>query len=236
MAYMADIVEKNPMDKVERPKPRKDEAIQENTPAYTVEEVRHIFRCLSQESLKWQLYIRIMADSGIRRGECCGLKWDDFDYNKNTISIRRTVNYTPETGLYVSTTKSRRIRTIDIDPKILQLAKLFHREQKFISKWVFTQDDCPEPMFPTSPTRYMKQFSNRHGIEDFHPHKLRHTFASIAITHGADIASISEKLGHYDKSVTLRMYTHASEESIKRAGDIFRDALEEPKKAKKKTG
>lgn len=76
-----------------------------------------------------------------------------------------------------------------------------------------------------------KQFSNRHGIEDFHPHKLRHTFASIAITHGADIASISEKLGHSDKAVTLRMYTHASEESIKRAGDIFRDALEEPKKA-----
>ena len=58
-----------------------------------------------------------------------------------------------------------------------------------------------------------------------HPHKLRHSFASIAITNGADVASVSEKLGHSDKAVTLRMYTHANEESIKRASQIFREAL-----------
>ncbi len=40
------------------------------------------------------------------------------------------------------------------------------------------------------------------------------------------MASVSEKLGHADKSTTLRMYTHADEESVKRAGDIFRSALE----------
>lgn len=81
-------------------------------------------------------------------------------------------------------------------------------------------------MNPQTPTRYFKRFSQRYGIEDFHPHKLRHTFASIAITNGADVASVSEKLGHSDKAVTLRMYTHADQESIKRAGDIFRKALE----------
>ena len=64
-------------------------------------------------------------------------------------------------------------------------------------------------------------------IANLHPHKLRHSFASIAITNGADIASVSEKLGHSDKAVTLRMYTHADKESIKRAGDIFRAALNE---------
>ncbi len=37
-----------------------------------------------------------------------------------------------------------------------------------------------------------------------------HTFASIAITNGADVASVSEKLGHCDKAVTLQMYTHAT--------------------------
>ena len=53
-----------------------------------------------------------------------------------------------------------------------------------------------------------------------------HSFASVAINNGADVASVSEKLGHADKSTTLRMYTHADEESVKRAGDIFRQALE----------
>ena len=60
-----------------------------------------------------------------------------------------------------------------------------------------------------------------------HPHKLRHSFASVAITNGADIASVSEALGHSDKAVTLRMYTHADQESIKRAGEVFREALKE---------
>ena len=80
-------------------------------------------------------------------------------------------------------------------------------------------------MHPQSPTRYLKKFAARYGIDDLHPHKLRHSFASIAITNGADIASVSEKLGHSDKAVTLRMYTHADQESMKRASQIFRDAL-----------
>ena len=84
-------------------------------------------------------------------------------------------------------------------------------------------------MHPQSPTRYLKRFAERYGIEGLHPHKLRHSFASVAIINGADIASVSEKLGHSDKAVTLRMYTHADKESIKRAGDIFREAIKQQK-------
>ena len=50
----------------------------------------------------------------------------------------------------------------------------------------------------------------------------------IIITNGADVASVSEKLGHSDKAITLRMYTHADQESIRRASQIFRDALKIP--------
>ena len=82
-------------------------------------------------------------------------------------------------------------------------------------------------MHPQSPTRYFQTFGKRYGIPDFHPHKLRHSFASVAITNGADIASVSEKLGHSDKATTLQMYTHADAESMKRASNIFRDALKQ---------
>lgn len=57
------------------------------------------------------------------------------------------------------------------------------------------------------------------------------TFASIAITNGADVASVSEKLGHSDKAVTLRMYTHADQESMRRASQIFKDALKKSNQA-----
>ena len=78
---------------------------------------------------------------------------------------------------------------------------------------------------PTADSEYLKKLSARCGLTDLHPHKLRHTFASVAITNGADVASVSEALGHADKSTTLRMYTHASAESISRTGQIVRDAI-----------
>ena len=74
---------------------------------------------------------------------------------------------------------------------------------------------------------FLEIFSDRCGIHNLHPHKLRHTFASIAITNGADAASVSETLGHSDKAVTLRMYTHADEESKKRAAAIVWNAINE---------
>ena len=48
---------------------------------------------------------------------------------------------------------------------------------------------------------------------------------TLAIVNGADVVSVSEKLGHADKSTMLRMYTYADAESVKKAGDIFRSAL-----------
>ena len=109
----------------------------------------------------------------------------------------------------------------------MELLRALRSEQagKAISHYVFTQEGSTEPMHPQSPTRYMKKFSARYNVRDLHPHKLRHTFASIAITNGADVASVSEKLGHSDKAVTLRMYTHADQQSMKKASNIFREAI-----------
>lgn len=227
MAYMADAIPRNPMDKVERPKPRKDET-QTTVEACTIDELRHILQCLDQEPLKWQALIRLLMDTGIRCGECCGLKWKDVDFQANTITVTGNLCYTPQKGIYLDTPKNSKPRVVDVDPVVITLLKSLRNEQadRAISAYVFTQDDSPEPMHPQSPTRYLKKFSERYGIPGLHPHKLRHSFASVAITNGADIASVSEKLGHSDKAVTLRMYTHADQDSMKRASQIFRDAIE----------
>lgn len=232
MAFLSDTIPKNPMHKVERPKPRKDESRHDEVEAYTVDEVRHILACLDKEPLKWRVLVRLLIDTGIRRGECCGLQWKDVDFQGNSVTISGNLCYTPQKGVYLDTPKNGRSRTVDVDPDIMSLLRALRSEQaaQAISSYVFTQDGSPEPMHPQSPTRYMKKFSQRYNVPDLHPHKLRHTFASIAITSGADVASVSEKLGHSDKAVTLRMYTHADQESIKRASQIFRDALKQDTK------
>ncbi len=226
-AYMTETIERNPMDKVERPRPRKDECKNQEIEAYTADELRRILYCLESEPLKWQTYIRLLIDTGIRRGEACGLQWKYVDFQKHKITIAANLCYTGSKGTYLDTPKNGKSRTIDVDPAVIELLRQLRQEQSFhaISPFVFSQDNSPAPMHPQSPSRFFQKFSKRHSIPDFHPHKLRHSFASVAITNGADIASISEMLGHSDKAVTLRMYTHADEESMKRASNIFRTAI-----------
>ena len=226
MAYMEDMVEKNPMDKVSRPVPRKDESRDTQAQALTVEELRAVLDALEGEPLKWRALVHLLIDTGIRRGECCGLKWEDIDLEAQVVTIRRNLCYTPARGVYVDTPKTSRSRVVDIGPETAALLQALKAQS--VGEFVFTQQNG-EPMHPQSPTRYLKKFSARRGVPDLHPHKLRHTFASIAITAGADVASVSEALGHSDKAVTLRMYTHADAESRKRAAQIFREAI-------KKTG
>ena len=226
MAYLSDMIVRNPMDKVERPKPRKDEIKPQTAQAYTAQEVRDILTALEGEPLKWRAFIHLLIDTGVRRGEALAVQWEDIDFQENTILICRNLCYTPDKGIYLDTPKNGRCRMVDVGEDTLQLLKQIREQQGAGGKYIFTQDNSLEPMHPTSPTHYFRQFSKRNGIKDFHPHKLRHTFASVAITAGADVVSVSETLGHSDTAVTLRMYTHANDESRRRASRIFRDAIQ----------
>ena len=237
MAYLADEIPRNPMDKVSRPVPRKDEIRETEAQALTVDELRAVLEALEAEPLKWQALVHVLIDTGCRRGECCGLKWEDVDLEGRVLTIRRNLCYTPARGVYVDTPKSGKVREVDIGPETAALLEALKGQSN--GEYVFTQDSG-EPMHPQSPTRYLKKLSVKCGVPDLHPHKLRHTFASIAITAGADVASVSEALGHSDKAVTLRMYTHADAESRRRAAQLFRDAIkkagEDPQQSEKKTG
>ena len=224
-AMMDDTISVNPMDKVPRPKQSKDAALPAEHKAFTAEETRYILRCLNDEPLKWRAFILLLIDTGCRRGEACGLHWQSVDLDSCTITIERNLQYTAKKGIYETLPKSGKIRIVDISPDVAALLRELRQTQPVTVRWVFTQDDSPEPMHPDTPTRYFQRFGKRYGIEHFHPHKLRHTSASLAITNGADVVSVAARLGHADSSTTLRMYAHANEESIRRVGQTVRDAL-----------
>ena len=228
MAFLDDSIPMNPMLKVKRPASRKGEQVQdEGEKALTAQELAHVLSCAAQEPLKWRAYINLAADTGARRGELCGLWWSDIDWSAGTVTIRRNLQYTAQAGVFETSPKNGKARSVDIGPETLSMLKQLQREQAAtcISKYVFTQDGETVPMHPQSPTRYFKKFGKKYGIPNFHPHLLRHSSASVAITNGADVVSVSERLGHSDTAVTLRMYAHANEESIRRAGQTVRDAL-----------
>lgn len=228
MARKDETIFSNPMELVDCPAARKDEYIRDEAEkAYTVQELNCILNCLQYEPLKWRVYVHLVSDTGLRRGEACGLQWADINWKSGTITVRHNLQYTKSAGIYLTNPKNGKTRTVDIGTDVIELLQLLRAEQaeKCISKFVFSQEGSPEPMNPQTPTRYFKKFGQRYNIKDFHPHKLRHTSASLAITNGADVVSVSERLGHSDTAVTLRMYAHANQDSIRRNGQIVRDAL-----------
>lgn len=225
MAYLGDSIDHNPMDKVQRPKPRKDEIKRSEVDFFTAEELRYILECLEKEPLKWRALIRLLISTGIRRAEVTGLQWRYVDFENNRITIAAELCYTAARGTFLDTPKNSRIRTINVDPAVMDLLKQLQAGNN--SDFVFTQEGSTEPMNPQTPEHYMRGFSKKYGVEKMHPHKLRHSFASLAITNGADVVSVSEILGHASPAVTLSVYSHASEESKLRAINTFHAALRE---------
>lgn len=253
MAFMDDSIKINPMLKVRRPAPRKDEKhVHAFDKALTEDGLNYVLSCVKQEPLKWQAYIELMRDTWCRRGEICGLEWNDIDWDTQTITIQHNLQYTTGKGVYDTTPKNGEARQVDIGEDTIDLLRRWKSEQEkeCVCKYVFNPERSNQfkhvenekkkkvkkeekkvipletsPMHPQTPTRYFTKFGERYGIPGFHPHLLRHTSATIAVKNGADIVSVSQRLGHKDSTVTLREYVHPDAESARRAGQIARDAL-----------
>ena len=227
-AYQSDLIERNVMDKVPELKRRKDEIVKEMPDCLKAGELAAITEALRHESLFWRTYVSVLAETGCRRGEGLALRRDCLHPDELRLDIKRSVGYTKERGLFVGSCKAKNERTVSISPELAAMIRdlLAEHEAAGISTdFLFPGNDPSRPLDRGVPNTWIKRFCKRHGLKEFHPHSLRHSFASIALTSGADPASIAAVLGHADSSVTLRVYSHASEESRSRASLLVREAV-----------
>lgn len=227
-----EVIPYSPMQRMKRPKPRKDEQRNKKPKSYTAEQVQQIIESLDSEPLKWQALVLFMIDSGCRRGEAVGLKWENIDFENGKVEIINNAQYTEGKGTYITTPKSGKGRTLTINQPVLKTLMKWRREQSLLyfrqrlprSEFVFTHEDGTA-MNPQAPTAYLKRLGKKCGIESLHPHALRHTMASLSIANGADIVSVSQKLGHSEVATTLNIYAHENEEAKEKASQILADAI-----------
>ena len=173
-----------------------------------------------------------MIDSGCRRGEVAGLKWEHIDLKTGKAIICQNAQYTKEKGVYITTPKSHESRDIIISSPVLQILKEWKRQQillyfgqgKSTNGYCFTQNEG-EIMNPNTITGYIRDFGKRYNIPGLHPHTFRHTMATNSIALGIDVVTVSKKLGHCNPSVTLNIYSHANEDAQRKATEIFAEAL-----------
>lgn len=227
-----EVIEFSPMGHMKRPKPRKDDECSQAPKSYTTEEIQRIRDALQSEPEKWQALTEFMIYTGCRRGEAVGLKWECIDFENSTVEIKYNAQYTEERGTYITTPKSGKSRTIPLNSDLINILKRWKgiQAEQLISlgkprcEFVFTHEDGTV-LNPQAPTSFMKRLGEKCGIPSLHPHALRHTMATLSIANGADIVSVSQKLGHSTPSTTLNIYAHEDESGKKRASEILDNVL-----------
>ena len=133
-----------------------------------------------QQDEVWYDFFYTEITTGLRLGEICGLQWKDFDPQKGTLEIRRTV-HTDEGGK-VSTGETKTDqgkRDITLPPSTAEL--LAKRKKRCSSKkWIFSDPSHPtQPMHPQKAYRRMKELLEEARLPDIRFHDLRHTFATM---------------------------------------------------------
>ena len=228
-AEKLDMLVKNPMHRVESPKKPKNPV-----DALTQEQAAQFFKKIAECPLEFQCILHLLITTGIRRGECMGLKWSDIDEQSNTITIERNVTYTPQSGIIVSTPKTANsIRTIPVMPGTLvllrryrQTIQLAHPNTILTGTFLFpSEKDLFSPRDPNAVTRRVKRFMKNNGFPDLSPHDLRHSCATLFLAQGADIKSVQEILGHADASTTLNFYVKADLQQMRNATQKYAAAF-----------
>jgi len=225
----------NPCRRVEAPKIAHKEA------AYLDEfQAQELLQCLINEPLQYRAIVTLLLYSGMRRGELCGLEWSDIDFESGIIDISKTSLYLTDKGIFNDTTKTESSkRVIKLPAAALEVLRAHRTEQiknrfKLGDQWqdsnkVFTQQNG-KPIHPDTITGWFSKFIKRNNLPAIHLHSLRHTNATLLIASGADLRTVSKRLGHSNMTTTSNIYTHAIKTADERAAELLGDILNPIKK------
>ncbi len=147
-------------------------------------------------------------NTGMRKGEILGLKWDNVDLVHRLILLQDTKNG-ERRELPINDTLMTNLKGL---PRILG------------GQYVFYDPHTHKPYQDVK--RSFNTAYKKVGIKDFHFHDLRHTFASHLVMAGVDLTTVKELLGHKSLAMTLR-YAHLAPEHKARAVNVLDGALNE---------
>lgn len=226
-------IKTNPMNDVIVPKKRK--ALDNNDKQvnfYNKEQLKMFLETL-KEHAPYQMYVafRVLAFTGMRKGELAALKWSDVDFENGTISINRTVAFNNVGKFHIQTPKTRKsIRTISIDDTTLNTLKTWKNE---LRKELFKQgkniDKGDGFIFHTQKgnfiikyiDKFLPSFLKKYDLPPIKPHGFRHTHASLLFESGASIKEVQDRLGHENIKTTMDIYTHVTKSAREKTAEKF---------------
>lgn len=225
------LIDDNPMKKVLIPRVSKK---QTKTQFYTKDELLHFLKIAKEyDPNKIYTFFRLLAYSGMRKGEAYALTWDDLDFEKNQIDINKSLARDKNSKVYISPPKNKSsIRKISMDKETMMILKHWQIEQrkslmilghpsKKTEQYIFTTDEN-ELYQPTVDADWKRKiYKLDPEFKKINTHGFRHTHASLLFEADASIKEVQDRLGHADITTTMNIYAHVTEAKRDEAADKF---------------
>ena len=179
--------------------------------------------------------VRMLAYTGIRRGEVCALRWDRLDLNKGTMSIVGAVSR-QDGKLVITEPKSKNSRRmIHMDDSTVAVLR---RHRAELAEFRLSVGGVYEDhglvfaspfgrlLDPDILTKTWQQVCREAGVK-YRLHDLRHAHATTLIEAGTHIKTVQNRLGHSSPSLTMQVYAHVSPGMDKEAAEAYANAMSE---------
>jgi len=201
-------ISKNPCVLVEKPKKQAFK--------HTVLTIDELYILLTV-SKKTPIYIPVLLAGcmGLRRGEILGLRWQDIDFNKNTLQVNQT-RIKANKKEYIKETKTEKSTRLLYMPSFVANELKKHKENIIIdiSHNLVCSLTTGEPIsIDTFEQRFERLLKKSKINKKLRFHDLRHTSASILTATGATPKEVSAYLGHSNIGITMDLYADVFDKS-----------------------
>jgi len=175
--------------------------------------------------------VAFLLGTGARRAEALALRWRDLDLDRGVVTIKGSLEQLRADQLRVKEPKTRAgRRSIALSPWLiaeLRAHRVRQQEQRLVLGMGRTPDDSPvfalwngEWRTPNSVTAAWARLADELGFSEVTLHALRHTHVSQLIAAGADVVTVSRRIGHGNPAITLSVYSHLFGSNDQTAADI----------------
>lgn len=177
---------------------------------WTEKEFSRFLACVPPEREVFRMFFLALYLLGCRKGEAMALTWADIDLDNGIVSINKSVTAkTSEAAWKITTPKNQAsYRKVAIPNTLCYKFKKYRQSLATAaadSDLVFGGDS---PLGLRTIDRVFSQASADAGVKKIRIHDLRHSCASLLISHGVSIVAVSKRLGHSDVEQTLNTYSH----------------------------
>ena len=152
-------------------------------------------------------YFEFACMAGARTSELIAIQWQDVDFINNTVTIRRA-----RVRQKLKSTKTFQVRQLELNSRALAVVerqlKITFREDD-PNAFVFISPITGEPFLDDQTPRksYWYPTLDALGIRRRPAYNTRHTFATLALTAGANPMWVSRQMGHANMKMLLEIYS-----------------------------